>query len=163
MTGMLVIQKLYDYHYWAIGLLLDQAATLREEQYHAPGDFPHGGIHHTFFHHYDTDWAWGLGVRRGEFPTALLPTTYPTLETLRSAWQEEEEAMRAYLATLTDEQLQAKITIRSPNGNSESHTLYHVLLHIILHGDQHRAEIAAMLTNFGASPGDLDLMRMLYD
>jgi uncharacterized damage-inducible protein DinB len=163
MTGVMVIQKLYDYHYWATALLLDKAATVSEADYHAPTEFSEGGLHHTLFHSYETDWAWGMGCRTGEIPPDLPPTTLPTLETLRAAWQQDEQIMRAYLATLDDADLTKEITFHEPDGKTFTRTLYLILMHIVLHGHQHRAEVAALLTRYGASPGDLDLTRMLYD
>jgi uncharacterized damage-inducible protein DinB len=112
-------------------------------------------------HTYDTDCAWGLRCRTGETSALVLPNEL-TLETLRVAWQVEEAAMRAHLATLDDAALQRGITYRRSEGNEVTRTLYPILLHIVLHAGQHRAEIAALLTRYGASPGDIDLTRMMY-
>jgi uncharacterized damage-inducible protein DinB len=37
-------------------------------------------------------------------------------------------------------------------------TVWHVLLHVLNHNTQHRAEAAAMLTDLGHSPGDIDML-----
>ncbi len=39
--------------------------------------------------------------------------------------------------------------------------LWQLMLHLINHGTQHRSEAAALLTGYGQSPGDLDLILYL--
>lgn len=162
MSMLLMLNKLYDYHYWATYRLFDHAAHISTADYHAPSDFPMGSIHATLVHTYDADCAWGLRCRIGETSVWLLPEDFPTLTSLREAWQAEEVAMRAYLATLDDATLQGDITYRKSDGEAMTRPLYPILLHIVLHAGQHRAEVAALLTRYGASPGDLDMTRMLY-
>jgi uncharacterized damage-inducible protein DinB len=37
------------------------------------------------------------------------------------------------------------------------------ITHLMLHGMQHRSELALMLTGFGHSPGDIDLVFYLME
>jgi uncharacterized damage-inducible protein DinB len=95
----------------------------------------------------------------GVSPTALLvEDDFPTVEALSSRWQREEEAMRAFLATLKDDGLNRVVRYHSTKGKSFESTLWHLLVHVVNHGTQHRSEAAMMLTDFGASPGDLDMI-----
>jgi uncharacterized damage-inducible protein DinB len=41
--------------------------------------------------------------------------------------------------------------------------LWHLLVHVLNHGTQHRSEAALLLTSYGQSPGDLDLILFLRE
>ena len=91
---------------------------------------------------------------------------YTTLESLETRRQEEERAMRSYLASLTDEDLALHYgqtrwpeQVRALRG--EESLLWYYLVHVVNHGTQHRSEAAALLTEYGQSPGDLDFVLFL--
>jgi uncharacterized damage-inducible protein DinB len=46
-------------------------------------------------------------------------------------------------------------------GIQRDRILWHCLYHLVNHGTQHRSEAAAMLTDFGHSPGDIDMILFL--
>ena len=52
------IQLLYEYNRWANARILGAAAQLTEEQYLAPGEFPHGGLRGTLVHVLFGEWMW---------------------------------------------------------------------------------------------------------
>jgi uncharacterized damage-inducible protein DinB len=57
--------------------------------------------------------------------------------------------MRAYLAALSDE---------DAAGPFYDVILWQVIAHVAHHGMQHRSEAALLLTHFGHSPGDIDMV-----
>ena len=65
------------------------------------------------------------------------------------------------LAGLRDEDLDRVVHYKTTTGKPSSDTLGPLLLHVVNHGTQHRSEVAAMLTELGHSPGDLDLLLYL--
>jgi uncharacterized damage-inducible protein DinB len=85
----------------------------------------------------------------------------PTLEQLRSTWNTEEQRMRAFLATLHNEDLARSISYTTTQGKAHSNLLWELLYHLVLHGMQHRSEAAAMLTASGHSPGWIDFILYL--
>ena len=94
-------------------------------------------------------------------PAMLLETGFPTLDSLREFWNEEEQAMRAYLAGLTDDDINGTVRYKTTKRVSHQNPLWHLLAHVVNHGTQFRGEAAVALTAYGQSPGDLDLIFFL--
>ena len=74
--------------------------------------------------------------------------------------------MRSYLASLAEEDLmlhygQSKWPEQVLALRGEESLLWHYLVHVVNHGTQHRSEAAALLTEYGQSPGDLDFLIFL--
>jgi uncharacterized damage-inducible protein DinB len=70
--------------------------------------------------------------------------------------------MRAYLDTLTDEDMSGRVVRYAIPGNIvRERVLWHCLYHAANHGTQHRSEAAEKLTAFGYSPGELDFTGFL--
>ena len=66
--------------------------------------------------------------------------------------------MRSYVASLSDEQINGTMVYKSTNGAPYEEPLWQLLLHVVNHGTQHRSEAAALLTDLGHSPGNIDLI-----
>ena len=71
--------------------------------------------------------------------------------------------MRTYVASLKDEDMENHFHYTTETGIKRDRVLWHCLLHVVNHGTQHRSEAAAILTNFRASPGDLDFTVFLNE
>ena len=71
--------------------------------------------------------------------------------------------MRAYLASLQDDDLDGLLRYTTDQGERRERVLWHCLLHVVNHGTQHRSEAAALLTEYGSSPGDLDFTVFLNE
>lgn len=158
------IQLLFDYNYWANRRLLATAAQAAPEQLTQTLPLPWGTILGTFGHILGAEWAWRQRCHEGISPAALLDLDqFSTLDVLVQRWNQEEAAMRAYLATLDEAALHGPIHYKNTRGQAFTRTLWHLLAHVVNHGTQHRAEIAVFLTQFGHSPGDMDLSLFLTE
>lgn len=152
------MQLLFDYNYWANRRLLVTAAQAAPEQLTQSLPLPWETILGTFAHILGAEWVWRQRCQEGISPARMLDRDqFSTLEVLEQRWSQEEAAMRAFLAGLDEAQLHSAIHYKNTRGTAFSRTLWQLLAHVVNHGTQHRAEIAVFLTEFGHSPGDMDL------
>ncbi len=155
---------LFDYNYWANGRVLKVAARLTPDRFTAPHGLSHGSLRGALAHVLAAEVVWRLRCQSSISPTALpAESDFPTLDALRTRWVEEEAAMRAFLATLTDEHLAQSVEYTTTKGVPHSNILWQLLAHVVNHGTQFRAEAAVALTAEGHSPGDLDLLLFMRE
>lgn len=149
---------LYEYNVWANDRILDTTAVLTAEQFMAPSRFPHGSLRGTLVHVLAAERIW-LNFWWGKpRPPPLSEEDCHDLARLRERWRHENVALCAYLATLTDEDLDRPLTFMPLSGRIRSSgPQWAFMLHLVNHGTQHRSEAAQMLTEFGHSPGDIDI------
>ncbi len=150
---------LYDYNYWANARVLNAASRVSAEQFAAPNRLSHGSLRGTLVHTFGTEVVWRLRCQEGVSPAAL-PTEneFLSLEALRQRWRAEEQRMRAFLASLSDEDVNRRVQYKTTRGVPYENVLWHLLVHIVNHGTQFRSEAAVALTDYGCSPGDLDML-----
>jgi uncharacterized damage-inducible protein DinB len=155
------ILTLYRYNQWANAQILNAAANVTQEQYLAPASFPHGGLRGTLVHTLFAEWIWrnrweGISPR-----IRLKPDEFPTVESLRVRWAGEEQQLMDFVNCLTDDKLNDTFSYLNTSGKPFTKVLWHAMAHLVNHGTQHRAEAASLLTDFGCSPGDIDLIYFL--
>ena len=155
------IQLLYKYNQWTTAKILNAASNVTQEQFLAPASFPHGGLRGTLVHALFAEWIW-RNRWEGTSPTyRLKPDDFPTFESLRTRWMEEEGKLMAFVESLTDEKLNSKFSYKDTKGNPLERILWQAMAHVVNHGTQHKTEAAALLTDLGHSPGDIDLIYFL--
>jgi uncharacterized damage-inducible protein DinB len=157
------IQLLYRYNSWANKRILDTTAKVTDEQFLTPDSYPHGGLRGTLTHALFAEWLW-RNRWLGESPTSgMKPEDFPTFDTLHMRWQEEEKALQSFVENVTDEKLNAVFQYKTLRGSAMENILWHAMVHLVNHGTQHRGEAAAMLTELGHSPGDIDFIVFLRE
>ena len=157
------IQLLYKYNHWANTRILNAASNLTPEQFLTPASFPHRELRGTLTHALFAEWIWRSRLQ-GESPTHhLKPEDFPTFDSLRARWREEEKAMNSFVKGLTDENLSSIIQYKTTKGVVMENIFWQVMAHLFNHGTQHRSEAAAILTELGQSPGDIDLIVFLRE
>lgn len=168
------IKLLYEYNAWADARLLAACARVSPEQYAAPPpiDAGRGGLRETMVHMLDNIWQWRITLQ-GYYKepladeaaydaTELHEDAFPTFAALHERWQIEQQEMQAYLDTLTEETLNGKIRYVIPGAVREL-DVWLILVDVLVHATQHRSEASALLTSYGQSPGDYDLIMFLSE
>lgn len=155
------ILTLFDYHYWATNLILEQVEKIPYEAFIEERSSSWKSIRGTLVHMLSAEYTWRQRCQYHNSPQPLPESDYPTLGILRAHWSEDRAAMRSYLRTLRDDDLQRMVDYRTSAGIPYSTPLWQILTHVTMHGMQHRAELALILTELGYSPGDIDLIMYL--
>ncbi len=149
----------YDYYYWATKRILAAASRISQEQFVAPSQYHGDSLRDILVHTLSAERRWRSSWQRRERPPRMSSDEVPTIEALSARWREEEREMRDWLATLGDDD----ICRASPHPELNDRPLWQYMLHVANHGTQHRSEAAMLLTSYGQSPGDLDLVFFLLE
>jgi len=157
------IHLIYNYNYWANGKILEASKKVTEEQFLAPAEFSFGGLRGTLVHILDAEFGWRGLFENKSFNADLKPDDFPTVKSIEERSHEEEKAMRAYLANLGDDDMESHLRYTTDTGIERDRILWQCLYHVVNHGTQHRSEAAALLTDFGNSPGDIDFTVFLNE
>ena len=158
------VTALYQYNYWANGLILKVAGAAGEDLYRAPAQVSFGSLQGTLVHILSAEWLWRLRCQEGKSPSFhLRKEDFPTLRSLGERWLDEEQKMLAYIAGLKDSSFESQIRYTNTMGVDFSTPLWQILLHVVNHGTQFRSEAAVVLTEAGFSPGNLDLIRYVRE
>ncbi|MFN8414221.1 MAG: DinB family protein [Anaerolineales bacterium] len=157
------IQFLFKYNQWANAKILKAAQNVSQEQFLQSASYPHGGLRGTLTHLLSAEWIWRKRWQ-GESPTVRLkPEDFPTFESLQTRWQKEEKELMAYVKSLTNDELDEAFQYKTTTGDMMEDVLWQAMAHVVNHGTQHRSEAAAMLTDLGFSPGDIDVIIYLRE
>ena len=142
-------QFLSAYERWATLRILDAADGIDAEGWSTANIVGERGIGGILVHHLGAYQRWRHALSGSNEQPRPEREPLIELEELRTRWVAEWDAMDAWLRTLEPDDLD-----RLQDGVE----LWKCLLHVFNHGTQHRSEVAALLTDAGRSPGDLDLV-----
>jgi uncharacterized damage-inducible protein DinB len=149
---------LYDYNSWANHRTLDACAALSEEQFTRDLGSSFRSVRDTLAHICGVEWLW-LERWHGRSHNALPPAVeFPNLASLRRRWDEVEQNLLDYVASLTPEDVQRTIQHKTTQDVSQSAPLWQMLQHLVNHGTYHRGQVATLLRQLGAKPISTDLI-----
>ena len=154
------IELLYAYDAWGNERVLDTCAGLTAAEFTAGegSSTARPSIRDTLVHAMGAQEVWLARWKGGSPTTRLKPSDFPTLAHVRRHWDAVEAETRAYVAEVDAHALRETLRYRNLRGQPFQYPRWQVMVHLVNHGTQHRAEVAALLTALGHSPGDLDLL-----
>ena len=137
---------------------------LTPEEWTQPARLSHGSIRGAMVHTMAAEFLWRMRFQEGVSLNSMPQEgEFPTLESLQARWAKEEKSMRAYLASLSEADLNRKISYTNTKGVPFENLLWQMLAHVVNHGTQFRSEAAVRLTRLSTSPGDLDLIAYIRE
>ncbi|MBA3403559.1 MAG: DUF664 domain-containing protein [Gemmatimonadaceae bacterium] len=152
---------LFDYLYWARDRVLDSAAELSADAFMSTDTVTTRDLCATLVHELDVEWSWRERLRGADWAewgedADLKAGDYPTVQAVADHWRRDETDMRAWLASLTDADLDAP-----PPRDEDTLPLWHFVMHLVSHGIQQFSEVAVLLTRAGHSPGDIGFLEFV--
>lgn len=143
---------LLDFHYWARDRMLDSLEPLSPEQFTQDLGSSFRSIRDTVAHTYAAEWVWYMRWQ-GNMPTALLPADqFPDLATIRRTWGEQEQQVRAFVASLGEADVDRVMPYTLLSGVSSASPFWQMLQHVVNHASYHRGQVTTMLRQLGVQP-----------
>ncbi len=159
MPAKAMFTTLFAYHWHTFTRLVDCAAALEEQALPDAPTFGQRSLRELFYHLLRTDQAWRLGLEMGRrvLPQIKLDD-FVSAADFRTGVQAEKQAWDNLLDSLTSAQVEGDLNMADGRGGEAHLPRWRIFQHVNLHGMQHFAEIAALLTQLGKSPGDIDFI-----
>ena len=145
-------RQLHAFNSWANNKIFDALAKLSTEQYMRDMKASHGSIHGTLLHMVGAERIWVSRLLGAPEPDLLTVTEAPTLQAVRSIWENTGYETAMFLGRMTDKSLQETFAAKSPKGDTYTHMYWQVLQHIVDHSTYHRGQIITMMRQLGAAP-----------
>lgn len=160
-----ILRDLYAFNHWGHAKIFAQVVNLSKTLYFAKTEHnTYANIHDTLAHTLAAEYVWLSRVCDGVSPPTLFSAAdFISFTDLKAAWDAHDAKLAAYLHTLTDAECERVVHYTTTEGAPLSQTVWQILHHVIIHGMQHRAELAAALTSFGYSPGNIDYIIYLRE
>jgi len=155
------IATLIAYTFWADLRVLQACTQLTPDQF-VHSVTPDPGWHTlrgTLVHALDTAYGWRMALMEQEDRAIINETDFADVASLTQRWLQEQTAWQAYVAQLSE------TDINSVWWQHEQyrHTRWQTIMHVVNDMTHHRSEAATILTGFGYSPGELDFDLFVVD
>lgn len=148
-----ILVSMFRHNTWANLRLLDACAGLDEAQLDAVAVGGYGSIHLTLTHIVRAEINYVNRATGKTYATPLPPDQFPGFDVLREAarWTGEELTQIAAHGRADD-----IVRVTRPDGKRAEYPLSGLLTQAINHSTEHRAQVAAIITQLGLVPPEMD-------
>ena len=159
MSKLELIRGLYEYNEWANNHVLEAASALTEEEFSERRGASFESVEGNLAHIIGAQVVWLERWTGGSNPRSVLEFQKTRgLSTIREAFAQSHGGLRAFVGTLSDRQLDENLAYKDSAGRPHERVMWQLMAHVVNHGTQFRGEAAVALTEYGQSPGDLDML-----
>ena len=149
-------RQLLLYTLWADGVVLDAVREVSPEHLTRDAGVSFGSILGTLSHILGSQRRW-LARFVGQEAAAGDPG-FAGLEGLVAGWGETASQIEFFLASLTQEQLEAEVTWVDSDGPVYTRPLWQPVAHMVNHSTYHRGQVVSLLRQLGYQPPKTDLI-----
>ncbi|MFC5451584.1 DinB family protein [Paenibacillus aestuarii] len=159
--------KMYDYHVWANGVIIDRLKELPQDIYQREIQSGFSSVSKVLTHIYLVDYAWfeissGKSMNEAMAFTNQLSAQVETksIEEMKKIFLDLSERYKAFLNSQED--LEKSIVVDNPYAGVLETSISESVLHVVTHGSYHRGNIATMLRQMGYTSVMQDFGLYLY-
>ncbi len=159
------IKTLFDYNFWVFDKVWNCVMQLTDEQFVQELGYSRGSIRNQFVHMMSATRRWICRLSGSEMVPHLAFDDFATRAATKAIWNELRAEAMSYISSLTEADLDGKITWQLPDrGMSAENARWEILLHVANHATDHRAQILAMINqHFGIETMEQDLLFYLLE
>jgi uncharacterized damage-inducible protein DinB len=151
------VGKLHGWTHASLDLVLDHLATMPANAYVTEvSGFGFRTLREQAIHIFNCEGFWVHTLQGLGYANRTLDQ-FPVVADARRLQKEVSQSTRAYLSTLTHQQLNADTELHFPDGDVAARTPALVLHHVLTHAFHHKGQIVAMCRALGHPAPDTDL------
>jgi len=137
--------RLYDYHCWANGKVLDHLRTLPEEVFRKEVELGFRSVADVIGHIAAADEVW-LTRLQGSSPAGLVSKAFASVEEAGDWMARTESQFREWIVSADDDRF---VTYRNTKGTEFRNTAAEIVQHLVNHGTYHRGNVTTILRFLG--------------
>jgi uncharacterized damage-inducible protein DinB len=158
MSKLEIVQSLFEYNEWANERVLEAAALVDEADLLRENNPSFGSIQGILIHILGSHVSW-LMKWTGEPPPLARLQPGNVASGLQESFAATHRRLRDHIGSLTEAQVEAVTSLMDPQDGqwrTWQRPAWQMYLSVGSHAMAHRAEAAMLLTELGASPGEID-------